>query len=83
MDPSVRCSRENLLQRISGEYLEMPGMTLTSDQARRLWNLDRQTCLDILNDLVSANFLICRPDGRYARFTEGRHPSRRDLVACI
>jgi hypothetical protein len=63
---------ERLLQRVYSEFLEMPGMRLTCQQAQRLWGLDSGTCLELLEFLVEARFL-CRPDhGMYARLTEGR-----------
>ena len=30
-------SRDSILRRICGEYLEMPGLRLTQPQAQRLW----------------------------------------------
>jgi hypothetical protein len=30
----------SLARRIEGEYLEMPGLSLTHGQAQRLWNMD-------------------------------------------
>jgi hypothetical protein len=61
-----------LLQRICGEFLEMPGLRLTSPQARRLWGLDEPTCREVLDFLVDARFLA-RPDrdGAYSRLTDG------------
>ena len=35
----------DLLARIQMEYLEMPGLHLTSQQARRLWNLDQSPAM--------------------------------------
>ena len=63
--------RAEMLQRILGEYREMPGLRLTCDQAQRLWGLDRITCCDLLGELVSASFLTRTTDGHYARATEG------------
>jgi hypothetical protein len=63
--------REELLQRISGEYLEMPGLRLTCEQAQRLWGLDRDTCTELLGALVASSFLARTTDGRYARISEG------------
>jgi hypothetical protein len=56
-----------LLQRIRGEYLEMPGLRLTAEQARRLWSLDLITCRSLLDALVEANFLRRSGDGKYSR----------------
>ena len=35
--------RGTLVQRIDGEYHEMPGLKLTEAQAQRLWGLDADT----------------------------------------
>lgn len=59
------------LQRVYGEFLEIPGLRLTSRQAQRLWGLDEQTCLDILAFLVEAKFLCGPVCGAYSRLTEG------------
>jgi hypothetical protein len=61
----------DLLQRIQGEFLEMPGLRLTPEQAALLWGLDQQTCTAVLSSLVVDKFLVCRADGRYTRLTEG------------
>lgn len=67
-----RTSKEDaLLTRARGEYREMPGMRLTLDQAMRLWDLDRQTCQDLLNSLVAARFLEIDAHGRYKKNHSG------------
>ena len=58
---------DQVLQRIRGEYLEMPGLHLTAAQAERLWGLDRETCSSLLATLVDANFLRRTRDGAYIR----------------
>jgi hypothetical protein len=55
---------DEVLQRIQGEYLEMPGLRLTAAQARRLWGLERDVC-DAL--LVDARFLARTRDGAFIR----------------
>lgn len=57
----------NLLSRVRGEYLEMPGLSLTLEQAQRLWALDRGICSGVLSNLVQAGFLRQRRDGSYIR----------------
>lgn len=64
-------SREQLLRRITGEFLEMPGLQLTRDQAQRLWGMDRDTCDEILRTLAENKFLVRGPDARYRRLTDG------------
>ena len=55
------------LCRIRGEYLEMPGLRLTTAQAQRLWNLDRRTCEELLGTLVQSRFLSKTRDGSFVR----------------
>lgn len=62
---------ELLLRRMFCEYLEMPGLRLTREQARRLWGLDEATCVKLLDGLVALKFLVRRSDGRYIRSTDG------------
>ena len=56
-----------LTQRIRGEYLEMPGLTLTLWQAMRLWNLDARECLGVLDVLVHSGFLTETRQGAFRR----------------
>jgi hypothetical protein len=50
----------------------MPGLRLTSQQARRLWGLDDPTCREVLDFLVATKFLA-RPGrgGAYSRLSDG------------
>lgn len=66
---------DDVLQRIQGEFVEMPGLRLTPAQARRLWGLDRELCDALLATLVEANFLSKTRDGAYVR-TDGARPAR-------
>lgn len=59
-----------LLERIQGEYREMPGLKLTDAQACRLWALDGCTCRLVLTRLVEQRFLKRAPDGTYVRATD-------------
>ena len=56
-----------ILQRIKGEYLELPELKLTQWQARRLWGLEGSECEAILAALVDTRFLRRTPDGSYVR----------------
>ena len=69
--PWLMSGGQALERRVRGEYLEMPGMRLTLEQAMRLWSLDRDTCRQVLGDLVSAHFLKQDPNGRYTREHSG------------
>jgi hypothetical protein len=61
---------EDVLQRIQGEYVEMPGLRLTPALAQRLWGLDRATCDELLKALVKEKFLSQTRDGSFIR-TDG------------
>jgi hypothetical protein len=63
---------EQTLHRVYCEFLEMPGLQLTRRQAQRLWGLDEQLCLQLLESLVEAKFLHRSGDDVYARLTDGR-----------
>ena len=58
---------EEILRRVQGEFLEMPGLRLTAAQARRLWGLDAATCAALLDALVTAKFLFRTRDGAVMR----------------
>jgi hypothetical protein len=52
---------------VRAEYLEVPGLVLTRDQAQRLWGLDRTACDQVLAALVESRFLRRTHDNRYLR----------------
>ena len=52
---------------VRGEYLEMPGLSLTFKQAMRLWHLDHARCQRVLEQLVSSGFLTETRHGFYRR----------------
>ena len=60
-------SIQDVVQRIRGEFLEMPGLRLTPQQARRLWRLDETSCDAVLGALVDARFLARTRDGAFIR----------------
>jgi hypothetical protein len=58
---------EKWLARIRGEYLEMPGLSLTAVQAQRLWGLDGEACGLLLESLLESGFLRRTTQGVYVR----------------
>ena len=62
---------EDVLQRVQGEFSEMPGLCLTAAQAQRLWGLDREFCEELLRALVDTRFLVQRRDGSFIRVDDG------------
>jgi len=72
-----------LRSRIEAEYREMPGLSLTAAQARRLFSLDRECCDAVLGSLIDSGFLRCSADGRFCRAACGdvRHWRSRQEIA--
>ena len=62
---------DDVLQRIQGEFVEMPGLRLTAAQAQRLWGLERDVC----DALLGAKFLAQTRDGAFVRL-DGARPTR-------
>jgi hypothetical protein len=58
---------KELLNRAKQDYLEMPGLLLTTRQASRLWNLDAGVCQAVLATLVHDKFLSETSGGAYLR----------------
>lgn len=52
---------------IEAEFREMPGMRLTDAQIRRLWNLSREVCEVVLDQMCRAGQLMQDDSGRYFR----------------
>ena len=55
----------DLIRRVRGEYLEMPGLRITARQAQRLFGLDATTCDEILDRLRQSGFLLRTGDGLF------------------
>ena len=67
MPPELTRANDEVLRRVQGEFLEMPGLRLTEAQARRLWGLDAASCGALLGALVEAKFLFRTRDGAFMR----------------
>jgi hypothetical protein len=72
---------QQTLQRLRGEFLEMPGLRLTVQQAERLCGVEATMCKAILDALVDTRFLCVKPDGSYARVTDGAPSPIRSAAA--
>jgi hypothetical protein len=66
---------EATLQRVRGEFREMPGLCLTPAQASRLWGLDAVASQALLDALVDARFLQRAPNGGFMRPADDRSRS--------
>jgi hypothetical protein len=75
-------STSTLISRIRVEYESMPGLKLSLEQARLLWNVDDHTCGAALDALIAEGFLhrtgtgkfiaLPRPDGSTLKAAEPR-----------
>jgi hypothetical protein len=65
---------DELLTRVRGEYREMPGLSLTIDQAQRLWMMEHATCAALFAYLVDARFLRKSRHGRFVK-TDASDPA--------
>jgi hypothetical protein len=70
--PAVRAERRDLrarhalVCRIYGEFAEMLGLSLTLEQAAKLFGLHFDVVSRILERLTDARVLCCRSDGQFA-----------------
>jgi CheY-like chemotaxis protein len=53
--------------RVRDEFAALPGLSLTAEQARLVFDLDRELCERILHALVAEGFLSRTPLGTYKR----------------
>ena len=56
-----------LVERMRGEYIEMPGLSLTVRQAGRLWGVDCGATRLLLQALVAQKFLTETTGGAFVR----------------
>ena len=63
----VQASVADWIGLVRGEYLEMPGLSLTKQQVQKLWNLDPVTSDCLLDRLVKDGFLRRSAAGTYLR----------------
>lgn len=68
-------SEQDWIQIIRGEFLEIPGLRLTSDQVQKLWGLHRDACAAVLESLLHQRFLELTADGHYVRARRSAGPT--------
>jgi hypothetical protein len=61
----MTASNESLRTRVLGEYRELPGLSLTAEEASRLWRVDAFRCEQVLEELVRQGILHKRMNGAY------------------
>ena len=52
---------------VKAEYQEMPGLSLTLEQAQRLFGVELGLCRRVLSGLLDNGYLRKTPSGKYAR----------------
>ena len=67
----IAAQTSDWIQLIRSEYLEIPGLHLTRNQAQRFWGLDVVTCDALLEALVDVRFLRRTHAGAYVRADGG------------
>ena len=72
--PAARASGDDaaLVRRVCAEYAEMPGLSLTREQASRLFGIAPDRCARVLSRLVDAGDLCLTNTGQHVRPTGGR-----------
>ena len=58
-------TKPDWLRLIRADYLEIPGLCLTSGQVQRFWSLDANTAGSLLTTLMDVQFLRRTPRGSY------------------
>lgn len=56
-----------MLKAVQAEFSEMPGLSLTASQARRLWSMDAAECEAVFAALQKSNFLTTTRRGTFVR----------------
>jgi hypothetical protein len=56
-----------LVERVRGEFNEMPGLQLTIPQAARLLGIEPEACRRVIDTLVDSSFLKRTPTGTVVR----------------
>ena len=67
LERRVMSTRAATANRIRSEFASLPGLSLTSEQARLLFDVDRGTCERILDALVVEGFLSRTAQGGFRR----------------
>jgi hypothetical protein len=49
------------IDRLRAEFMEMPGLRLTSERVQRLCGVERMVCQTVLDELVKTKFLCRKP----------------------
>jgi len=56
-----------LVRRVQDAFLDIPGLSMTIEQAQRLFRIDRATCQALFDALVESAVVTRRADGAFVR----------------
>ncbi|MGE3274409.1 MAG: hypothetical protein AB7O67_04815 [Vicinamibacterales bacterium] len=68
---------ESIVEMVRGEFLEMPGLSLTLSQAARLFDIGMCQSKQVLKTLLDEGFLVCSARGAFRRRDPSVHEGRR------
>jgi hypothetical protein len=57
---------------IGAEYDSLPRLSLTLAQAQRLWSIDADIALRVLESYVESGYITLTPDGHYRRTDDAK-----------
>jgi len=57
-----------LTNRVRNAFLDVPDLSMTFEQAQRLFRIDRATCQALFDRLVESAVVTRKPDGTFTRF---------------
>jgi hypothetical protein len=63
--PDSAPADQKLVERVRREFSDMRGLSPTMPQARRLFHLANEECLEIFRQLLQEGFLVRCSDDRY------------------
>ncbi len=58
---------ETATRRVRAEFEEMPGLTLTVPQASKLFGIEKDVCLNVIDRLIDASYLRKNRSGTISR----------------
>ena len=56
-----------LVQRVRRAFLDIPDLSMTVEQAQRMFRVDRATCQALFDALIESAVVTRRPDGAFVR----------------
>jgi hypothetical protein len=68
--PTRQADLHLTIERVCAEFVEMPGLRLTTPQVQRLFGVDKAVCNQVLDALVALEVLRKNRDGTYSRLVE-------------